>query len=64
MAALKKGSALRDAIAALDPRLIAEADLAAHGDPQRIALNVNSPEDLELAALADRLTGSTVTRAL
>ena len=49
MAALKKGSALRDAIAALHPRLITEEDLAAHGDPQRIALNVNSPEDLELA---------------
>ena len=49
MASLKRGTSLREAIAALHPRLITESDLAAYGDPRRIALNVNSPEDLELA---------------
>ena len=49
MASLRAGTALREAIAALHPRLINEADLSAYGDPHRIALNVNSPEDLELA---------------
>ena len=49
MASLKHGAALRPAIEALHPRLITEADLSAYGDPNRIALNVNSPEDLELA---------------
>jgi molybdopterin-guanine dinucleotide biosynthesis protein A len=49
MASLKNGTALRTAIEALHPRLITEADLSAYGDPNRIALNVNSPEDLELA---------------
>jgi len=49
MASLRAGTALREAIAALHPRLIGEADLSAYGDPHRIALNVNSPEDLELA---------------
>lgn len=49
MASLRAGTALREAIAALHPRLISESDLSAYGDPIRIALNVNSPEDLELA---------------
>jgi molybdopterin-guanine dinucleotide biosynthesis protein A len=49
MAALRNGTALREAIGALHPRLITESDLSAYGDPNRIALNVNSPEDLELA---------------
>ncbi len=49
MASLKNGAALRPAIEALHPRLITEGDLSAYGDPHRIALNVNSPEDLELA---------------
>jgi molybdopterin-guanine dinucleotide biosynthesis protein A len=49
MASLQAGTALREAIAALHPRLITEADLSAYGDPNRIAVNVNSPEDLELA---------------
>ena len=46
---LKNGTALREAIAALHPRLVTEAELAAYGEPSRIAFNVNSPEDLELA---------------
>ena len=49
MASLRAGTALRPAIEALHPRLITEGDLSAYGDPNRIALNVNSPEDLELA---------------
>jgi molybdopterin-guanine dinucleotide biosynthesis protein A len=49
MASLRAGTALREAIAALHPRLISEADLSAYGEPNRIALNVNSPADLELA---------------
>jgi molybdopterin-guanine dinucleotide biosynthesis protein A len=49
MASLRAGTALRPAIEALHPRLISESDLSAYGDPNRIALNVNSPEDLELA---------------
>lgn len=56
MASLRAGTALRPAIEALHPRLITESDLSAYGDPNRIALNVNSPEDLELAR-------SLVTRA-
>ena len=49
MASLRAGTALRPAIEALHPRLISESDLSAYGDPNRIALNVNSSEDLELA---------------
>jgi molybdenum cofactor guanylyltransferase len=49
MASLRAGTALRAAVEALHPRLIGEGDLSAYGDPNRIALNVNSPEDLELA---------------
>jgi len=49
MASLRSGTALREAIAALHPRLLTEADLAAHGEPKRIAFNVNSPSDLEMA---------------
>jgi molybdopterin-guanine dinucleotide biosynthesis protein A len=57
MASLKNGTALRPAIEALHPRLITEADLSAYGDPNRIALNVNSPEDLELARSLLRSVG-------
>ena len=49
MASLRSGTALREAVAALHPRLISQTDLSAYGDPNRIALNVNSPDDLELA---------------
>jgi molybdenum cofactor guanylyltransferase len=48
-ASLKNGTALREAIAALHPRVVSETDLAAYGEPKRIAFNVNSPEDLALA---------------
>lgn len=48
-ASLKDGKPLREAVAALHPRVISESDLAAYGEPNRIAFNVNSPEDLELA---------------
>jgi molybdenum cofactor guanylyltransferase len=48
-ASLKNGTTLREAIAALHPRVVSEADLAAYGEPKRIAFNVNSPEDLALA---------------
>jgi len=49
MASLRVGDSLRHAVAGLHPRLITEGDLSAYGDPQRIALNVNSPSDLALA---------------
>lgn len=49
LASLKAGTALREAIAALHPRLVTESDLAAYGEPKRIAFNVNSPQDLALA---------------
>jgi molybdopterin-guanine dinucleotide biosynthesis protein A len=49
MASLRAGTALREAVAALHPRLVGEGDLSAYGDPNRIVLNVNSPEDLEIA---------------
>jgi molybdopterin-guanine dinucleotide biosynthesis protein A len=45
-AALAAGAAVRDAVAALDPRVIAEDEIAPFGDPERIVFNVNSPEDL------------------
>ena len=40
---------MRDAVAALDPFVIAEERVARFGDPARIFFNVNSPEDLERA---------------
>lgn len=49
-AALAEGVAMRDAVAALDPYVIAEAEIARFGDPERIVFNVNSPEDLIAAA--------------
>ena len=64
MASLRAGTALREAIAALHPRLITESDLSAYGDPNRIALNVNSPADLELARSLISPRGLMVTRAL
>ena len=41
--------AMRDAVAALDPFVIAEDRVARFGDPERIFFNVNSPEDLAAA---------------
>jgi molybdopterin-guanine dinucleotide biosynthesis protein A len=47
---------MREAVAALDPFVIAEDRIARFGDPGRIAFNVNSPEDL---AEAERLLNRT-----
>jgi molybdenum cofactor guanylyltransferase len=44
--ALARGAAMREAVAALDPRVVGEAELARFGDPERIVFNVNSPEDV------------------
>lgn len=41
---------MRDAVAALEPRVIAERELARFGDPERIVFNVNSPADVATAA--------------
>jgi molybdopterin-guanine dinucleotide biosynthesis protein A len=46
---LERGEAMRDAVAALDPRIVHEDELARFGDPEEIVFNVNSPEDLERA---------------
>jgi molybdopterin-guanine dinucleotide biosynthesis protein A len=44
--ALADGISMRAAVAGLAPRLVGEAELRRFGDPDRIAFNVNSPEDL------------------
>ncbi len=46
---LAAGASMRDAVAALDPFVIAEERVARFGDPARIFFNVNSREDLERA---------------
>ena len=46
---LTAGASMRDAVAALDPFVIAEERVARFGDPARIFFNVNSREDLEQA---------------
>ena len=46
---LAAGASMRDAVAALDPFVIAEERVARFGDPARIFFNVNSREDLEQA---------------
>jgi molybdenum cofactor guanylyltransferase len=48
-ASLERGEAMRDAVAALDPRIVQEDELARFGDPEEIVFNINSPEDLERA---------------
>jgi molybdopterin-guanine dinucleotide biosynthesis protein A len=48
--ALERRDSMRDAVASLHPRIIAEPELQRFGDPQRIAFNVNDPEDLDQAA--------------
>jgi molybdenum cofactor guanylyltransferase len=53
-AALADGAAMREAVAALDPHVVTEREIARFGDPARIVFNVNSPEDL---AAAERLLG-------
>jgi molybdopterin-guanine dinucleotide biosynthesis protein A len=55
-AALERQEPLRRTVAALDPRLLGDADLARFGDPARLTFNVNSPADLARAGdmLAER----------
>jgi molybdopterin-guanine dinucleotide biosynthesis protein A len=40
---------LREAVARLDPRAVEESELERFGDPARIVLNINRPEELERA---------------
>jgi molybdopterin-guanine dinucleotide biosynthesis protein A len=47
--ALADGRALRPALESLQPRTIAEAELARFGDPRRLCFNVNTPTDVEEA---------------
>ena len=51
--ALAAQSSMAAALAALSPRLLDEAELAAHGDPEWLCFNVNTPADLSRAE--DRL---------
>ena len=53
--ALAEGAAMREAVAALDPHVVGEKEIARFGDPERIVFNVNSREDL---VTAERLLGS------
>jgi molybdenum cofactor guanylyltransferase len=48
-AALDREEPLRRTVAALSPRLLAEAELAPFGDPARAFFNVNTPADLRHA---------------
>jgi molybdenum cofactor guanylyltransferase len=48
-AALDREEPLRRTVAALFPRLLADAELAAFGDPARAFFNVNTPADLRHA---------------
>ena len=47
---------MREAVAALDPHVVGEEEIARFGDPKRIVFNVNSPADLRIA---ERLLGRT-----
>jgi molybdopterin-guanine dinucleotide biosynthesis protein A len=49
-AAARRGLSAQDAVTALGPRIIEEAELAAFGDPRRLFLNVNDERDLQRAA--------------
>ena len=48
-AALERGESMRKAVAALEPRIVGEAELGRFGDPERIAFNVNDRADLTRA---------------
>ncbi|MGH2955324.1 MAG: molybdenum cofactor guanylyltransferase [Solirubrobacterales bacterium] len=48
--ALERRDSMRDAVAALHPRIVGEPELRRFGDPERIAFNVNEPADLAHAA--------------
>ncbi len=56
---LDAGASMRDAVAALNPYVIAEDRVARFGDPERIFFNVNTPDDL---VEAERLLGDTTGR--
>jgi molybdopterin-guanine dinucleotide biosynthesis protein A len=47
--ALAEQRPLRAALAALDPRIVDERELARFGDPRRLCFNVNDAEDLRQA---------------
>jgi molybdenum cofactor guanylyltransferase len=47
---IAEGEAAQETVRALYPRLIARAEIAAFGDPERLFFNVNEPEDLLRAA--------------
>jgi molybdopterin-guanine dinucleotide biosynthesis protein A len=47
--ALAREEPLRRTVAALSPRLLDDAELAAFGDPARVFFNVNTPADLDAA---------------
>jgi molybdopterin-guanine dinucleotide biosynthesis protein A len=47
--ALAREEPLRRTVAALSPRLLEDAELAAFGDPARVFFNVNTPADLDAA---------------
>jgi molybdopterin-guanine dinucleotide biosynthesis protein A len=57
--AIARGRALHEAIEALDPLIVEEAELARFGEPERMAQNVN--DGAELAA-AERLLATGATR--
>jgi molybdenum cofactor guanylyltransferase len=48
--ALEEEMALTEAVVGLEPRIVREAEVAAFGDPARIAFNVNDEADLARAA--------------
>jgi molybdopterin-guanine dinucleotide biosynthesis protein A len=48
-ATLDREEPLRRTVAALSPRLLEDAELAAFGDPARVFFNVNTPADLRRA---------------
>jgi molybdopterin-guanine dinucleotide biosynthesis protein A len=50
--ALERDAAVHEAVVALEPRVVAEDELARFGDPELISLNVNTPADLERAEAA------------
>ncbi len=47
--ALERGDSMRDAAAALEPKVIPESDVARFGDPARICFNANTAADVEEA---------------
>lgn len=47
--ALARGEPLHRMLAELDPRLVAEEEIARFGAPERLLFNVNTPADLALA---------------